>query len=274
MHKILAAWLALSGLAHAHTALELERHAAELRKHAPPGFSVAVAAPFVVAGDGGEEAVARWASRTVGWAVARLKEAYFPRDPDVIIDVWLFRDSKSYRRWTKELFGDEPDTPYGYYSAQHHALIMNIGTGGGTLVHELVHPFVEANFPSAPPWLNEGLGSLYEQSDERDGRIVGLTNWRLRGLKRAIQAKRLPPFKTMLAADADAFYGSETSYGQARYLLYYLQEKGLLGEFYKRFRAAAEVDPTGAATLEALLGDLAAFQPRWETWVLGLTFDG
>ena len=24
---------------------------------------------------------------------------------------------------------------------------MNISTGGGTLVHEIVHPFIEANFP-------------------------------------------------------------------------------------------------------------------------------
>ena len=35
---------------------------------------------------------------------------------------------------------------------------MNISTGGGTLVHEIVHPFIEANFPACPPWLNEGLG--------------------------------------------------------------------------------------------------------------------
>ena len=41
-------------------------------------------------------------------------------------------------------------TPYGYYSAAHRALIMNIATGGGTLVHEIVHPFVRANFPQMP----------------------------------------------------------------------------------------------------------------------------
>ena len=46
---------------------------------------------------------------------------------------------------------------------------MNIATGGGTLVHEIVHPFVEANFPGCPTWFNEGLGSLYEQSAERKG---------------------------------------------------------------------------------------------------------
>jgi len=34
---------------------------------------------------------------------------------------------------------------------------------------------------------NEGLASLYEQSAERDGRIIGQTNWRLRGLQSAIR---------------------------------------------------------------------------------------
>ena len=41
---------------------------------------------------------------------------------------------------------------------------MNIATGGGTLVHEIVHPFMAANFEQCPSWFNEGLGSLYEQS--------------------------------------------------------------------------------------------------------------
>ena len=50
---------------------------------------------------------------------------------------------------------------------------MNISTGGGTLVHEIVHPFVAANFPNCPAWFNEGLGSLYEQSGEVNGAIHG-----------------------------------------------------------------------------------------------------
>ncbi len=66
---------------------------------------------------------------------------------------------------------------------------MDISTGGGTLVHEIVHPFIEANFPNCPPWLNEGLGSLYEQSGEVQGRIHGFTNWRLHGLQADIKAR-------------------------------------------------------------------------------------
>jgi hypothetical protein len=36
------------------------------------------------------------ATRTVKWAVDKLKLDYFHRDPAEIIDVWLFRDKTSY----------------------------------------------------------------------------------------------------------------------------------------------------------------------------------
>ena len=37
---------------------------------------------------------------------------------------------------------------------------MNIGTGGGTLVHELTHSLIAFDFPHVPDWFNEGLASL------------------------------------------------------------------------------------------------------------------
>src|SRR5262249_18796633 len=242
----------------------------------PAGFAVAVAPPFVVVGNGGEAAVRRWADRTVAWAVRRLKESFFEADPDEIIDVWLFKDAASYRRYAKEPFDDEPTRPYGYYSPRHRALVMNISTGGGTLVHEIVHPFVRADFPDAPAWLNEGLGSLFEQAGERDGRIVGFTNWRLAGLKAAIRAGRLPSFRALTAADADAFYAGDTSYAQARYLLYYLPAQGPPPAPSRRSRADRARDPTGYSILVDVLGarDMAAFQRRWQAWVLGLEFPG
>ena len=51
---------------------------------------------------------------------------------------------------------------------------MNIDTGGGTLVHEIVHPFIAANFPECPAWFNEGLASLYEQCGDHRGPDLGL----------------------------------------------------------------------------------------------------
>ena len=242
----------------------------------PAGFTVVVAPPFVVVGDAGEEAVRASAEHTVRWAVEGLKREYFPADPPKIIDVWLFRDRESYERNVRELFGEEPHTPYGYYSERHGALIMNIGTGGGTLVHEIVHPFLDANFPARPAWLNEGLASLYEQCGTEHGRIWGYTNWRLAGLKEAIRAGRVPPFERLLALTEEEFYRDDrgTNYAQSRYLLHYLQEKGLLGRFYQELRKNHREDPTGLATLRSVLGveDVPAFQRRWEEHVLQLSF--
>lgn len=250
---------------------------AKVRRQLPStSFTALVEKPFIVAGDAGADAVRVSAGRTVRWAVKHLKKLYFSKDPDKIITIWLFKDGDSYRKHAKLLFDDEPDTPYGYYSPTHHALVMNIATGGGTLVHEIVHPFVRANFPDCPDWLNEGLGSLYEQSSQRDGQIVGLTNWRLAGLQEAIKKGKVPSFRWLMEENKDGFYEDDpgTNYAQARYLCYYLQETGRLKRYYHALVAAQASDPTGIKTLKKVLEteDLAAFQKKWEQWVLKLTF--
>jgi hypothetical protein len=155
-------------------------------------------------------------------------------------------------------------------------MFMNIATGGGTLVHEIVHPYVEADLPNAPAWLNEGLGSLFEQSAERDGHIVGLTNWRLAGLKRAIAKDTVPSFSTLAHLGDNEFYGDDTgvNYAASRYLLYYLQEHDQLREFYRAVRANHAKDPSGYQTLVAALGekDMDAFAKRWAAYVTTLEF--
>jgi len=206
--------------------------------------------------------------------VSRLKKAYFTRDPERVLEIWLFASRDSYRHHTKAIFNDEPDTPYGYYSSDDDALIMNISTGGGTLVHEIVHPYIEANFPNCPSWFNEGLGSLYEASSDRDGHIVGVTNWRLPGLQEALRANAVPSFRTLTATTTEEFYDEDpgSNYSQARYLLYYLQENGLLHDYYDQFYRNRRRDPTGYKTLVKVLGekDMNAFFRRWRAYTLRL----
>jgi hypothetical protein len=230
----------------------------------------------VVLGDEAPELVQRRARDTVRWAKDRLKADFFAADPGSILDVWLFRDARSYEANARGIYGDTPSTPYGYYSSDHGALLMNISTGGGTLVHEIVHPFVEADFPDAPAWLNEGLGSLFEQADERDGHIVGRTNWRLAGLQRAIRARRVPSLDELTHLESEAFYGDDSGvhYAAARYLMFDLQERGLLTRFYREARARRAADPSGWEALRTVLGepDMKAFQAAWETRVLALRF--
>ena len=219
----------------------------KLKKKIPgPEFTVLIEPPFVVLGDDPPEEVRYRPQDTVRWAVAKLKAAYFSKEPREILDIWLFKDDDSYRSNCRSIFHKTPDTPYGFFSHADRALIMNISTGGGTLVHEIVHPFVAANFPQCPAWFNEGLGSLYEQCGEVDGQIHGFTNWRLprpaRGDPPASASRRS---KRSARRPTSEFYSEDrgTNYAQARYLCYYLQEHDLLGKFYRRFHADREQGP-------------------------------
>ncbi|MDP7288492.1 MAG: C39 family peptidase [Phycisphaerae bacterium] len=263
------------------TNADYAQHIIKLKKKIPAGkgFNIAIEPPFVVIGDAPATRVRAYASGTVRWSVQRLKKAFFKKDPNDILDIWLFSNEKVYRKYAWEVFRDKPQTHFGYYSSSGKALIMNISTGGGTLVHEIVHPFVEANFPACPSWFNEGLGSLYEQSGTRFGKIVGLTNWRLAGLQKAVKAKRVPSFKTLTSTTTHQFYSEDkgTNYAHARYLCYYLQEKGLLRKYYKEFVANQKTDPTGYGTLKKILNlktdaEMESFKKKWEAYVLKLVF--
>jgi hypothetical protein len=245
----------------------------KLAKHGLSHLNIRVEDPFVVVGDGTVEQLER-TSRTVRWAADKLEQDFFTKRPAKILDIYLFQTAASYEQGVEALTGEAPTTPYGFYSPTQGAMFMNIATGGGTLVHEIVHPYVEADFPAAPTWLNEGLGSLFEQSSERDGHIIGLTNWRLAGIQQAIRRRGVPALKELTAMTQKQFYDSASSYGHARYLMYYLQEHGLLRRFYAAFRAARAKDPTGYATLVDVLrvSDVPAFQRTWESYVGALTF--
>lgn len=242
---------------------------------AGPGFTIVVEPPFVVVGDLEPRAVREHARDTVRWAVTRLKAEFFDRDPTDILDIWLFRTPQSYEANSRRLFGIEPSTPFGYFSRQAGGLVMDLSTGAGTLVHEIVHPFVDADFPNCPAWLNEGLGSLFECCREKDGRIRGGLNWRLPGLQKQIAAGALPSFTRLLSLSVKEFYdGAIDHYPMARYLCLHLQERGTLATFYRAFRDGRASDPKGVAALAAALGtnDLSAAKAEWERWAGTLRF--
>src|SRR5262249_40360681 len=142
---------------------------------------------------------------------------------------------------------------YGYYKPRQRTLVMNIGTGNGTLLHELTHALVDFDFPQIPDWLNEGLASLHEQSrfreDPRGPWIEGLVNWRLAGLQEVAKANKLGSLEHLIENREFRGPNEGTNYAQARYFCLYLQQQGVLEEFYKAFRAAQDFDQRGLVTL-------------------------
>ncbi|MFT5682651.1 MAG: hypothetical protein ACI8RZ_003573 [Myxococcota bacterium] len=149
---------------------------------------------------------------------------------------------------------------------------MNIATGGGTMLHELVHPMLHATFPKVPPWFNEGMASLFEQARwDDEGNLNGEVNWRLPGLQEAIATGELPPMSALMAADLATFYNEDPgcNYGQARYLTYYLQEHGLLNEALQALRTEP-ADTTAVGSVLGVSSVDAWEQEVWRAWVMEL----
>jgi len=136
---------------------------------------------------------------------------------------------------------------------------------------------IAPDFPGVPDWFNEGLASLYEQSTLGVNTIAGHENWRLPALQTAIKSNRLRPLKELI--EDPNYYRKDLvglNYAQARYLMFYLQERGLLVRYYKSFRDSTTEDKTGLKSLERLIvpQSLEAFEKDWRKWVLTLTFQG
>ena len=250
----------------------LARAEAEMRTELGAGFIVERAGIFVVAGDFARKDFTRFKKHTVEDCADALWGDFFDDKPRRPIKIYLFLGKTSYKKWVKKLAGFEPKTPYGFYLRDRRSMMMNIGTGGGTLVHEMTHALTDADFPDCPTWLFEGLGSLFEQCRiTRDGHIEGLVNWRLPVLRKG----GFVPIEELVKMSNAEFRGDNepNNYANARYLCFYLQEQGLLTKFYKAFRKAhkADEDETGwetfKKTIEAVSGSPAEFEKEWHAWV-------
>jgi len=242
-----------------------------LRGRVPTDFPVIRSDPFLVTGDIAEADGRRLVEQTIAPCTRALYHDFFEKRPDFVITIFLFGDDTRYRTWSKKLFGREPTSKFGYYLRGEQALMMNIATGSGTLVHEMVHPLMAVDFPESPAWFNEGMGSLFEQCRVSEGpSLSGLVNWRLPILQRAVDTMDYVSLKELVATTRNEFYGPKQSvqYAEARYLLMYAQEKGLLRALYRHFRANVEQDPTGRLSLESTFGKrLSEVESDWLAWV-------
>ncbi|MGC4001742.1 MAG: hypothetical protein QM811_00715 [Pirellulales bacterium] len=250
--------------------------AEETKKLIGEGQTLIVRAPFIVAGDLNEAKLVAYYDNLIAPSAAALGRQFFTHAPDVPIVVWLFSDAKPYAAEAERLYGDKNVSVYGYYKPDKRALVMNIGTGGGTLVHELTHALAAFDFPGQPDWFNEGLASLYEASSfigrGEELRIRGHVNWRLPRLQEAVAAEKVPTLAELMS-DRD-FRGANMgrNYAQARYFCLYLQEQGKLEEFYKRFREDRLNDPTGLRAAQRTLGETAwkTLDADYRKWVTEL----
>jgi hypothetical protein len=240
---------------------------------------VIVHSPFVIAGDLSEDELDAWHRRTIRPAAEAIANCYTKVAPTAPITILLFADERSYRSYAEKLFSDRGVSVYGYYKPSLRTMVMNISTGGGTLVHELTHALVDFDFPAIPDWFNEGLASLHEQcrfrTDEggiKGPSIEGLVNWRLPALQKAIAEGRLRPLEELIGSDDFRGRLEGLNYAEARYFCLYLQERGLLQKFYRAFRDDRRPDRLGLKTAKAMFPDQSwdELNLAFRRWAAGL----
>jgi len=144
---------------------------------------------------------------------------------------------------------------------------------GMVMTHEFTHALHDADQDGLgqrhPIWVTEGLATLFESSEIRGGTVVPQPNQRMNLLARLIARKKIIPFDEFVKLSHPEFMKrAVVAYPEARYLMMYLHERGLLKEWYDAYTAGFDKDPAGAKALEAVLGKpLGKIQADWLAWV-------
>lgn len=238
----------------------------ELRTRLEPTFQVDVAGPFLIASEAPKFKTDQIINYTILWLHEQMMRDFNRAQPvPMSKTIYLFLTTESYYDHTQRWFGKMPIGAAGF--ATENALMVDITTGTGTLVHELIHAYLHADISTISPWIDEGLASLYEQSIEVNGEIRGLVNWRLPMLKKAIKEKQIISLNELTALNKSAFSGNNVGlhYAEARYLCYYLQDIGVLRKFYHAYRDNYQTDPHGVRALMQVLrkSNLQEIQIDW-----------
>jgi len=222
---------------------------------AGPNFQVQSVGPFIIAN------TRNWSSTqtlTIGQGLERYASFYatqfgIPRSTK-FITVYIVSQDYEMQRLARTLHGIRVSRGSIGYSFPFDLSMVGILSSiqFGTLAHELFHLMVRNDFGDIPPWLEEGMASLYEVSGRRGDSIAGLPNWR--GKILAQFRRERPSIEQLVKMDWRSFDGTERldivdgtegrqhfrrqaiNHATARYLMLYLQEKMKLVDVYKAFR--------------------------------------
>ncbi len=146
-------------------------------------------------------------------------------------------------------------------------------TIGPTLLHEFTHAL---HFADQGPrdqfhnvWVIEGLAGLFEYSKIVDGHIVPRHNHQLYNVREDLHLKKNVPWAKMVKFERRQFHSIH--YAQARYMMFYLFDKGVLKKWYDAYCEGFKDDPSGGAALEKVLGKtLEEIDRDWVAWIEAL----
>lgn len=233
-----------------------ENVAQEIPTQLDRNCAVLIRPPFVIAGDMTEEVLERLHRDVVQPTARALNVGFFDVTPTEPITIVAFAKEAGFRDFARRVDHRQPDSYYGYYLRTHRRLVVNVSTGAGTLAHELTHALAHFDYPNMPEWFDEGLASVYEQSEFADTghRLTGTDNWRVHHVLRAMHGNRLRATGDLIQGRSVRANNESIDYAHARYVCLYLQDQQLLEPFYRKLRSRSETDPSGWQTLREIVG--------------------
>ena len=251
------------------------QRAHELTSQLSDDCRVIVRPPYVLAGDLTDAQLDRQYRETILPTAHALSIMYFDAIPDEPISILLFAREASYRQHAQKLDGSPGASYHGYYRREPRRIILNLATGNGTLAHELTHALAHFDFPEMPEWFDEGLASLHEQCEFSDDglHLTGQSNWRLHYLQPIVRQNRVQSLESLMSGGSVRPEQQALDYAHSRYLCLFLQQRGLLGPFYRKLRERGPGNASPSRTLRELLQleTLDSFDREFREWVLTLS---
>jgi hypothetical protein len=211
-------------------------------------------------------------------ALPALYSGRFSTRPTRPITIYLFEDAGSYEAFCHARYGHPCTSPLGFYESEAREIVADQHYGVTTVLHELVHAILEADFPEAPRWLSEAISAMYETPVISGAEIHGATGWRLPWLRSALQSParhELASLDALFSMRPDAFQGPDalTAYSVARFACLWLDSpsQDRLWRFYQMWRDHFGEDPTGEKSFAAAVGQTPhEANDAWRKWVRSL----
>lgn len=191
-------------------------------------------------------------------------------------DAWVLvvlPNQKDFRLWAAENYGAAARSLTqaigGHYSHDEKQLVtMDLGA---TTRHEFMHVLHwRSNTRHGqlhPVWVQEGLCSLIEDYDlGPGGELVPVESWRTNQVRFRVQTGILLDIRDLCKLPRNRFLNSSplAMYAQARVLFLFIYREGKLREWYTHYTEHYREDPTGLASIEAVLdGDLEEINDRY-----------
>lgn len=227
-------------------------------------------------------------NRVVDQAVAKHEDVFrFKTAPDFRVRIRIFGQFSDFERYTltnqyaRQLIQNSQSISNlgGYYSHGLRQIVTwrqrDPTDLGNTLLHEVSHAILHAQYRRLPVWLSEGSATYFAYPRHvQDDRDVGSLQYRWAKLNALLRSGQLPALRTLLNfSDADwARIDPVVSYSTAWSLFQLMMSnptrQDRMREYLQTLQSRRRRDIDSAAVLEPIWpGGLVQLEKDWHAWI-------